>query len=162
MYINALGMGGITSHVQRNHTGSTGSTGNTSNTSTTNTNSYAAILQKALMGQNTSIGTTYSQANNIIIREALEKMKEDPEWEEAVMGKIREETQIDYSSDFLSGYLSASLTANQALSGVSAYSPYSLGLYNTSVAGISSLAASSYSNVMNNTNNTSLLGSWLL
>lgn len=169
MYVNELGMGGITSHADRSHTGKTGTAKNTGNTeninstnSISNTDSYAAILQKALSGQNTSIGTASLRAGDIIIREALEKMKEDPEWEDAVMSKIKEEVQTDYSADFLSGYLSAGLSASQALSGNLAYSPYNLGLYNYSSAGLGNLAASSYKNVMNNTYNTSLLGNWLL
>lgn len=169
MYVNTLGMGGITSHIDRRHTGqaqtvkNTGNTENTNSTNTiSNTDSYASILQKALSGQNTSIGTASLRAGDIIIREALEKMKEDPEWEEAVMSKIKDETQTDFSSDFLSGYLSAGLSANQLLSGTLAYSPYNLGSYNYSSAGLGNLAASSYKNVMNNTYDTSLLGNWLL
>lgn len=165
MYINTLGAARTASHTYRNNS-----------VQTSNTDSYAAAMKTALAKQNTSVRPTSAWAGDIIIREALEKMKSDPEWEEAVMDKIQEAAQTDYpltGQSGLQGYLMQELisggsnagllnymTARQGLSG---YSPYNMNLSGYPYTGLGSLVTAAYGNVMNDTyNNTSLLGNWML
>lgn len=145
-----------------NHTTAAGSVGKTESTS------YASAMQKALANRTSPLNYSSTWAGNIIIREALEKMKEDPEWEASVMNMIKEETQTDYdmTQSGLQSYMTQMLVSGAAngssFSNYLGYSPYlaaSLGYTNT---GLGALASSAYSNVMNNTYNTSLLGNWLL
>ena len=146
-----------------NNTSSTGSVGKTGAAS------YATAMQKALTNQTTPLNYSNTWAGNIIIREALEKMKEDPEWESSVMSKIKEETQTDYDmtqsglKSYMTQMLVSGATNGSNFSNYLGYSPYlasTLGYTNTT--GLGALASSAYSNVMNNTYNTSLLGNWLL
>lgn len=174
MYINSLG----TERAERtpsydysirtantntsNHTSSTGSAGKAGSTS------YAAAMQKALANRTTPLNYSSTWAGNIIIREALEKMKEDPEWESSVMSKIKEETQTDYemTQSGLQNYMTQMLVSGAAngnnFSNYLGYSPYLTNALGYTNAGLGTLASSAYSNVMNNTYNTSLLGNWLL
>ena len=175
MYINSLG----TERAERTpsydysiRTANTNTNNNTSGTTgvgKTGSASYASAMQKALTNQTTPINYSSTWAGNIIIREALEKMKEDPEWESSVMSKINEETQTDYemTQSGLQNYMMQMLVSGAAngsnFSNYLGYSPYlasSLGY--TNMTGLGALASSAYSNTMNNTYNTSVLGNWLL
>lgn len=164
MYINTLGAERVASHDYGNSSKKTTNTNN--NTGST---SYLTAMQKALEKQTTPLNYSSTWAGNIIIREALEKMKEDPEWEESVMSKIKGETQTDYQMTGQSGlqsYLMQQLvsggTTGTGFSNYLGYSPFLMNMSGYSGTGIGTLAASAYGNVMNNTYNTSLLGNWLL
>lgn len=173
MYINSLGTERAertASYDYSNHSVNTNTTNTSgvSGTSKTGATSYATAMQKALANKTSPLNYSSTWAGNIIIREALEKMKEDPEWEASVMSKIKEETQTDYdmTQSGLQSYMTQMLVSGAAngssFSNYLGYSPYlasTLGYTNT---GLGTLASSAYSNVMNNTYNTSLLGNWLL
>lgn len=156
MYINDLGLGRATLIDSRNRA-----------ISAKNADSYAAVMQKALDNQKTAVTPTFATAGDIIIQEAFKKMESDPEWEETVMGKVKEYYAGDYAvgsaqysylnltgQSNLSNYLLRGLIGGQNGMGlgVTGYSPY----------GISSLAASAYGNVLNSTVNSSLFGNWQL
>lgn len=165
MYINTLGAERTASHDYENHSKSTAGINNSKSST-----SYPVAMQKALEKQTAPLNYSSTWAGNIIIREALEKMKEDPEWEESVMSKIKEETQTDYQINGQSGV--QSYLAQQMINNVTAgsglynnylgYSPFLMNMSGYGNTGMGNLAASAYSNVMNNTYNTSLLGNWLL
>ncbi|MCM1386377.1 MAG: hypothetical protein NC231_03540 [Bacillus sp. (in: Bacteria)] len=164
MYINDLGAERTASHVHENTAVKTA--GAKQSTSSAAATSYPDAMQKALDKQSvTPLNYSSTWAGNIIIREALEKMKEDPEWEESVMSKIKEETRTDYQLDGQSGL--QSYLMQQLINGGSnasllnyGYSPYTASL--SGYTGLGMLASSAYGNVMNNAYNTSLLGNWLL
>lgn len=164
MYINNLGAERVASHDYGNSSKKTAGTKNG-----TSRASYPAAMKEALAKQVTPLNYSSTWAGNIIIREALEKMKEDPEWEESVMSKIKEETQTDYQMTGQSGvqsYLMQQLisggTVGTGFSNYLGYSPFLMNMSGYSNTGMGTLAASAYGNVMNNTYNTSLLGNWLL
>lgn len=173
MYINSLGAEraertpSYDYSIRTANTNTNNNTSSTGGTSKTGAASYAAAMQKALTNQTTPLNYSSTWAGNIIIREALEKMKEDPEWEASVMSKIKEETQTDYEmtqsglKSYMMQMLVSGATNGSNYSNYLGYSPYlnTLGYTNT---GLGTLASSAYSNVMNNTYNTSLLGNWLL
>lgn len=182
MYINSLGIGRTTSvnGVGRttpvNHISRITSVNNRNNLSRiTNTvsgktaDSYATVMQKAVDSQKSAATPSFSTAGDIIIQEAFKKMEADPEWEESVMSKVKDYYTGDYTVDktqrsylnlagqsSLQNYLIQNLIGGQGSLGLGmsgyGYSPY----------GISSLAASAYGNVMNNTLNSSLFGNWQL
>lgn len=121
------------------------------------TGSYAAEMKKAVERQKTSVNPTFASAGDVIIKEAFEKMKTDPEWEETVMNKVKEY----YSSSVQSGYVGWTgtnslpgygYTLQSLLGSQSDYSTYGLG----------NLAAAAYGNVMNSAFGSSLFGSWQL
>ena len=175
MYINSLGAERAERTPSFDYSIRTANTNTNNNTSSTGSvgkagaASYATAMQKALTNQTTPLNYSNTWAGNIIIREALEKMKEDPEWESSVMSKIKEETQTDYEmtqsglQSYMMQMLVSGATNGSNFSNYLGYSPYlasTLGYTNTT--GLGALASSEYSNVMNNTYNTSLLGNWLL
>lgn len=174
MYINSLGAERaerIPSYDYSIRTADTNTSNNTSGTTgvgKTGATSYAAAMQKALTNQTTPLNYSSTWAGNIIIREALEKMKEDPEWESSVMSKIKEETQTDYEmtqsglQSYMTQMLVSGATNGSNFSNYLGYSPYLANTLGYTNAGLGTLASSAYSNVMNNTYNTSLLGNWLL
>lgn len=166
MYINGLGMG-RTASVDMGNTAA--KTVNTTKVDSDNKSSYATAMKNAVDNQKSAATPTFTTAGDIIIQEAFEKMKTDPEWEEAVMNKIKEYYAGDYSytadsvqknylnllgQNSVQNYLTQSLIGGQSLLG--------LGLSGYSNYGYGNLASSAYRNVMNNGLNSSILGSWQL
>ena len=109
-------------------------------------------MKNALEGQRVAAVPTFASAGDIIIKEAFEKMKTDPEWEASVMDKVKEYYTGNYSmgssqtsylnwmgQNSLQNYLVQGLIGGQNM-----YSPYSFG----------SLAAGSLG--------SSLFGDWQL
>lgn len=167
MYINTLGAERVERAASHDYGNSSKKVTNTNNN--TSSTSYPTAMQKALEKQATPLNYSSTWAGNIIIREALEKMKDDPEWEESVMSKIKEEIQTDYQMTGQSGlqsYMMQQLvsggTTGTGFSNYLGYSPFLMSMSGYSNTGMGTLAASAYGNVMNNTYNTSLLGNWLL
>lgn len=130
MYINDLGIGRPASVYQNNNAVRMRNAAGRKNT-----DSYAAVMKKAVDAQRTVSAPTFATAGDIIIKEAFEKMKTDPEWEESVMDKVKEYysgnyspggTQTSYLSwmgqNSLQNYLVQGLIGGQSM-----YSPYSLG-----------------------------------
>lgn len=161
MYINDLGMERTTS-VNHNNLVRTASTANRRNT-----NNYATVMKSAVDNQKASVTPTFASAGDIIIKEAFDKMKTDPEWEETVMNKVKEyysgeyaagSTQTSYlnwmGQNSLQNYMLQSLIGGQSsLSmGLTGYSPYGFG----------NLAAAAYGNMMSGALGSSLFGSWEL
>ncbi len=145
MYINDLGMERIPS------------TGWTDRVYGRRTGSYAAEMKKAVERQKTSVTPTFASAGDVIIKEAFEKMKTDPEWEETVMSKVKEY----YNSSVQSGYIG--WTGTNSLPGYGYTLQSLLGSQNGySTYGMGSLAAAAYANVMNSAFGSSLFGSWQL
>ena len=145
MYINDLGMERIPS------------TGWTDRVYGRRTGSYAAEMKKAVERQKTSVTPTFASAGDVIIKEAFEKMKTDPEWEETVMSKVKEY----YNSGVQSGYIG--WTGTNSLPGYGYTLQSLLGSKNGySTYGMGSLAAAAYANVMNSAFGSSLFGSWQL
>lgn len=147
MYINDLGIG---RSVPTYHNSSAGQVLNTAGRK--KTDSYAAVMKKALEGQRVAAVPTFASAGDIIIKEAFEKMKTDPEWEASVMDKVKDYYTGNYSmgssqtsylnwmgQNSLQNYLVQGLIGGQSM-----YSPYSFG----------SLAAGSLG--------SSLFGDWQL
>lgn len=166
MYINNLGMGRVSSADFGN---TAEKTVNTTTVDTSNKSSYATAMKNAVDNQKTTTTPAFTSAGDIIIKEAFEKMKTDPEWEESVMDKVKEYYAGDYSyaadsaqksylnlleQNSLQNYLAQSLISGQSMLG--------LGLNGYSNYGYGNLVSSAYRNVMNNTQNSSLLGSFLL
>ncbi len=175
MYINSLGaeraerVPSFDYSIRTANTNTNNNTSSTAGVGKTGAASYASAMQKALANKTTPLNYSNTWAGNIIIREALEKMKEDPEWETSVMSKIKEETKTDYEmtqsglQSYMMQMLVSGATNGSSFSNYLGYSPYlasTLGY--TNATGLGALASSAYSNVMNNTYNTSLLGNWLL
>lgn len=147
MYINDLGIA------------RTGLTRTDNTVSGKKNDSYAAVMKKAADRQKTTVNDTYTSAEDIIIKEAIEKMKTDPEWETSVMNKVKEYYANDYrAGDLQANYLN--WTARNGLFGVQ--SGLGMGLTGYSPYGFDSLAASAYSSMMNGAFGGSLLGSWQL
>ncbi len=127
--------------------------------------SYAAVMKQAIDNQRTAVTPAFSTVGDIIIQEAFRKMETDPEWEESVMGKVKEYYTGDHIADStqknylnlmgqsgLQNYLIQSLIGGQSGLGLTGYSPY----------GISGMAASAYGNVINNGLSSSIFGNWQL
>lgn len=147
MYINDLGMERISS---------TG-TGWANRVYGRRTDSYAAEMKKAVERRKTSVTPTFASAGDVIIREAFEKMKTDPEWEETVMDKVKEY----YSNS--AGYGYTGWAGTNSLPGYGYTLQSLLGSQNGySAYGLGNLAAAAYSNVMNSAFGGSLFGSWQL
>lgn len=166
MYINDLGIGRTGSVDMGNIAAKTV---NTTTVDPKNKSSYATAMKNAVDNQKSSATPTFTTAGDIIIKEAFEKMKTDPEWEESVMDKVKEYYAGDYSyaadstqksylnllgQNSLQNYLAQSLISGQSMLG--------LGLSGYPNYGYGALASSAYRNVMNNTLNSSILGSWQL
>lgn len=180
MYINDLGLGRVNSDNSVSGVNSAGSVNRIasvnnrsnlarlSNTTKGKTiDDYATVMKQAVENQGTMVNPTFATAGDIIIQEAFKKMESDPEWEESVMGKVKEYYAGDYDADSaqksyqnllsansLQTYLIQSLVGGQGTLGLglTGYSPY----------GLSSQAASAYGNVMNSAISSSLFGSWQL
>lgn len=156
MYINDLGAeripaaGSQSSHISRVGAGNTNYR--------RKTDSYATAMKKAVERRKTAVSPTFASAGDVIIKEAFEKMKIDPEWEKSVMDKVKAYYTDGAQSgilgwtgtDSLRRYGMQSLLGSQ--SGYSSYAPYGLG----------SLAAAAYGTMMNGAFGGSLLGSWQL
>ena len=170
MYINNLGMGRVSSIA--NTAAQTVNTSKTAARTSKKSGSYATAMKKAVDNQKSTVTSSYTSAGDIIIKEALEKMKTDPEWEESVMGKVKEFYAGDYSyaadrtqtnylnllnQNSLQNYMMQSLFGGLGTAGLTGYS--SLGYGNL---GYGTLASNAYRNVMNSSSNNSLLGSWQL
>ena len=169
MYINDLGRIDTGNSVDRiasvNNRNNIARIANT--TSGKTSGDYATVMKKAVDNQKSTVTPSFATAGDIIIQEAFKKMETDPEWEESVMGKVKDYYTGDYTADntrqsylnlmgqsSLQNYLIQSLIGGQSSLGLTGYgySPY----------GVSNLAASAYGNVMNNTLNSSLFGNWQL
>ncbi|MDE6388508.1 MAG: hypothetical protein K2L82_11960 [Lachnospiraceae bacterium] len=186
MYINDLGIGrvnsgnsvsGVNAVSGINSTGSVNRIASVNNrnnlarlantTKGKTVEDYATVMKNAVENQRTVTNPTFATAGDIIIQEAFKKMETDPEWEESVMGKVKEYYAGDYDAgsaqrsyqnllgtNSLQTYLIQSLIGGQGTLGLglTGYSPY----------GLSSQAASAYGNVMNSAISNSLFGSWQL
>lgn len=169
MYINDLGIGRINSDNSVGKIALNNNRNNLTRISNTvngkNTDSYATVMQKAVDNRKITVTPTFATAGDIIIQEAFKKMETDPEWEKSVMGKVKEYYAGDYTADStqqsylnlmgqsnLQSYLIQSLLSGQSGLDSTGYSSY----------GVSSQAASAYSNVMNGTLGSSLFGNWQL
>lgn len=152
MYINDLGIGRITSDR---------SVRPASTVYGRNTDSYATVMKKAVEQQTTS-NLTFVTAGDIIIQEAFEKMKDDPEWEKTVMDKVKDyyagnytagSTQGVYTNlmgqSVLQNYMIQNLVSGLGTTGLSAY-------------GLGSPAASIYGSALGSTYSNSLFGDWQL
>ncbi|MCM1040523.1 MAG: hypothetical protein NC434_14490 [Ruminococcus sp.] len=146
MYVNDLGIGRVQAEGYENNTTKTASTAAAAGK---NKGSYAAAMKNAVDNQKSVATPTFTTAGDIIIKEAFEKMKTDPEWEESVMNKVKEYYAGDYN--YTADYAQTSYL-NLSGMGLTGY-PY---------LGLGTLASAAYRNTMNNTLNNSLLGSWLL
>ncbi|MDE5598549.1 MAG: hypothetical protein K2J04_12080, partial [Lachnospiraceae bacterium] len=155
MYINSLGAEraertpSFDYSIRTANTNTNNNTSGTTGTGKTGAASYASAMQKALTNQTTPLNYSNTWAGNIIIREALEKMKEDPEWEASVMSKIKEETQTDYEmtqsglQSYMMQMLVSGATNGSNFSNYLGYSPYlanTLGYTNN--MGLGALASS--------------------
>ena len=163
MYINDLGIGRVNSVNNRIN-----AAGTANSVSGRNTGSYASAMQKAVDNQKTTVATpTFATAGDIIIKEAFEKMKTDPEWEESVMDKVKEYYNGDYAAgsaqasylnwmgqNSLQNYMLQSLIGGQSSLGLglTGYSPYGFG----------NLASAAYGSMMSSAFDNSLFGSWQL
>ncbi len=162
MYINDLGYGRTDSVGSRTRAARTAEV-----IGRRNSDSYQTVMKKAVDNQKTVTAPTFASAGDVIIKEAFEKMKTDPEWEESVMNKVKEYydgnytvggTQTSYlnwaGQNSLQNYMLQSLIGGQSGlgMGLTGYSPYGYG----------SLAASAYGTMMNSALNSSLFGSWQL
>ena len=169
MYINDLGLGRDIPGISINKIASVNNRNNiarlANTTSKKTTDDYTAVMKAAVDNQKTTVNPSFTTAGDIIIQEAFKKMETDPEWEESVMGKVKDYYAGDYVADStqtsylnlmgqssLQNYLIQSLIGEQDSVGATGYSPY----------GISSLATLAYSNVMNNALGSSLFGVWQL
>ena len=168
MYINDLGIGRVNTDNSVSKIAAVNNRSNISRlanqASSRTTDSYATVMQKAVDSQKTTT-PTFASAGDIIIQEAFKKMETDPEWEESVMGKVKDYYAGDYTVDStqksylsllgqngLQNYLIQSLIGGQGSLGLTGYSPY----------GVSGLAASAYGSVMNNGLGSSFFGNWQL
>lgn len=162
MYINDLGYGRTDSVGSRTRAARTAEV-----IGRRNSDSYQTVMKKAVDNQKTVTAPTFASAGDVIIKEAFEKMKTDPEWEESVMNKVKEYYDGNYAvggaqtsylnwagQNSLQNYMLQSLIGGQSGlgMGLTGYSPYGYG----------SLAASAYGTMMNSVLNSSLFGSWQL
>lgn len=162
MYINDLGYSRVSSVDGRTSTEKTADV-----IRRRNRDSYQTVMKKAVEEQKNVTVPTFASAGDVIIKEAFEKMKTDPEWEESVMNKVKEyysgkdtvgSAQTSYLNwaghDSLQNYMLQSLISGQSGlgMGLTGYSPYGYG----------SLAAAAYGSAMNSVLNSSLFGSWQL
>lgn len=162
MYINDLGYSRASSIDSR-----TGAAKTADVISRRNRDSYQTVMEKAVENRKTVTAPTFASAGDVIIKEAFEKMKTDPEWEESVMNKVKEYYDGNYTvggaqtsylnwsgQNSLQNYMLQSLIGGQSGlgMGLTGYSPYGYG----------SLAAAAYGSTMNSVLNSSLFGSWQL
>lgn len=153
MYINDLGIGRIAS----NHSLKPARTAYGKNT-----DSYASVMNKAVDQQKTTVNPTFATAGDIIIQEAFEKMKTDPEWEKTVLNKVKDyyagnykvnSTEKSYlnlmGQNVLQNYMVQSMMSGLGMTGYSAY-------------GFGNPAASIYGSALGSLYNNSLLGDWQL
>lgn len=61
--------------------------------------SYAAVMNNVLGRQKAAVNPVYTTVDDIIIKEAFEKMKTDPAWENTVMNKVKEYYTKDRTAD---------------------------------------------------------------
>ena len=151
MYINDLGIGragSVPNHSNRVRTAN----------SVSGKSSYSAAMEKAVDRQKTTVNSACMSAEDIIVREAVEKMKTDPEWEESVMNKVKE----FYADRYRAGGTQASYLNWMAQSLLSGQNGLGLGLTGYSPYGFSSLAAAAYGSVMDGAFGGSLFGNWQL
>ena len=159
MYINDLGIG-------RNHSVQSHVTKTNRTAYRKKTDDYATVMKEAVENQKYTVNPFGSSAEDVILKEAFEKMKTDPEWEETVMNKVKEYYTTDRTAgsaqtdalswtrqNSLQNYLLQNLVGGSSLGcGFMGYSPYSM----------SSLAAAAYGNVMNGAAGSSLFGNYYL
>lgn len=140
MYINDLGLGRIASdHSVR--------AANTVNRKSTDRYAdYAAVMKNAVDRRSSTVNSLYSTVDDIIIREAFEKMETDPEWERVVMNKVKEYYVSDRTAD-------SARSSYQTLAGQNVLQNYML---QNLIGGIGS------GNMMSSFYGSSLLGDWLL
>lgn len=161
MYKNDLGMERMAS-VNHNNIVRRASTANRRKT-----DNYATVMKKAVDNQKTSVMPTFASAGDIIIKEAFDKMKADPEWEETVMNKVKEY----YSGDYAAGgtqtsylnWMGRSSLQNYMLQGlIGSQGSLGIGLTGYSPYGFGNLAAAAYGNMMSGALGSSLFGNWEL
>ena len=92
MYINDLGYGRTDSVGSRTRAARTAEV-----IGRRNSDSYQTVMKKAVDNQKTVTAPTFASAGDVIIKEAFEKMKTDPEWEESVMNKVKEYYDGNYT-----------------------------------------------------------------
>lgn len=153
MYINDLGIGRIAS----NHTVKSAST-----VYGKNTDSYGSVMKQAVDQQKTAVNPTFATAGDIIIQEAFEKMKTDPEWEKTVLNKVKDYYAGNYKVDSMEkSYLN--LMGQNVLQNYMVQSMMSgLGMTGYSAYGFENPAASIYGSALGSLYNNSLLGDWQL
>lgn len=152
MYINDLGIGRIASDS---------SVKPASTVYRRNADSYASVMKNAVENQKVTVNP-FATAGDIIIQEAFEKMKTDPEWEKTVMNKVKDYYAGDYvvnntgksylnlmGQNVLQNYMMQSMISGM---GLPAYSTYGLG----------NPAASIYGSALGSVYNNSLFGDWQL
>ena len=162
MYINDLGYERVNAAGSRSNTAGTANT-----TAAKRSGSYATVMKQAVDNTKTVTTPTFASAGDIIIKEAFDKMKTDPEWETSVMDKVKEyyagnsavgSAESSYlnwmGSNSMQNYMLQSLAYGQGSLGMGlmGYSPYGFG----------NLAASAYSSMMGSALGSSLFGDWQL
>ena len=173
MYINDLGIGRINSGSSVGRISAVNNRNNIarmSNAATGKTSSdYATVMKQAVDNQKSTVTPSFSTAGDIIIQEAFKKMETDPDWEESVMGKVKDYYSGSYAADNVqSSYLNLTGQSSlqnyliQSLIGGSGSLGLGMSGYGYSPYGISSLASSAYGNVMNNALGSSFFGDWTL
>lgn len=135
MYINSLGMRDEVKHYNAVNTQNVKNT----NAVTSNNGSFPTAIKQAVESQSTALyeDTELSQR----VGEALERLKNDPEWEDvgtALSALYKNQQQMQVKMNLMSAGYAGGLT------GLSTYSKYGLGT-NASAAysGLSSLLGSS-------------------
>ena len=153
MYINDLGIGRVTSdHSVRPASTVYGK----------NSDSYASVMKKAVDQQKTTANLTFATAGDIIIQEAFEKMKTDPEWEKTVMDKVKDYYSGDYAAGRTQGVYS-NLMGQSVLQNYMVQNLISgLGMTGYSAYGFGSPAASIYGSTLGSVYGNSLFGDWQL
>lgn len=93
MYVNDLGIGRVAADR-------TVRAANTARRKSTDPYaSYAAVMNNVLGRQKAAVNPVYTTVDDIIIKEAFEKMKTDPAWENTVMNKVKEYYTKDRTAD---------------------------------------------------------------
>lgn len=153
MYINDLGIGRIASDY---------SVKPASTVYGRSADSYASVMKKAVDQQKTTENPTFATAGDIIIQEAFAKMKTDPEWEEAVMNKVKSYYAGDYTVNSTEkSYLN--LTGQNVLQNYMVQSMISgLGMTGYSTYGFGNPVASIYGGTLGSVYSNSLFGDWQL
>ena len=161
MYINDLGIG--RNHNVQDHTARTDRTVYRKNRD----GSYAAVMKEAVDHQKSTVNPFLSSVEDVIVREAFEKMKTDPEWEETVMDKVKEYYTSDNNAglradELLSWTKQNSLQSYLLQNLVGGTSSLGLGLTGYSSYGMGSLAAAAYRNSMGSAYSGSLFVDYYL